>query len=153
MNAPIFATVFGGTLAADFAIFSAIIGMFGVILKMLIDQKTLQKTAAENRRAEVKSVIEEVMNARPAEINIQQPLRTVTEKELLTKQEHDTHCSHMERRVVALEGRTTLIERKMETDKNEMLGAGERRAKELHRRIDAVPSQVIALLKDTKGLI
>lgn len=147
------ATVFGGTLAADFAIFSAIIGMFGVIVKMLLDQKTLQKTAAENRRAEVKTVIQEVLNARPAEINIQQPLRTVTEKELLTKHEHDAHCGHMERRVLALEARTERIESKMEEQKDVLLQTAERQAKDLHRRIDAVPSQVIALLRDTKDLI
>ena len=97
---------------------------------------------------------------RASERKIQQPLRIVQDPQALTKAEHVEHCGHMERRVVALECRATLIERKMETDKTEIIKAGEERSIHIHNRINdlqtsiaAQPAQVVALLKNTKGLI
>ena len=70
--------------------------------------------------------------AEPEKVKIQQPLRTVLEKEVLTREEHKEHCGQMERRVTALEARTDRIERKMEADKIEILAAGESRAEKIH---------------------
>jgi len=82
-----------------------------------------------------------------------QPFEVTMQDKPLTKSGHEAICGPLHVRVGALENRTDRIERKMEEDKNEMLKAGEVRAKDLHRRIDGIPAQVIALLKDTKGLI
>jgi len=101
--------------------------------------------------------------ARPAsagKVDVQQPLRVLQEEHVLTKAEHVEHCFHMERRVTALESRTTMIERKMESDKTEIIAAGEQRSIHIHNRINdlgheiaAQPAQIVALLKNTQGLI
>ena len=139
------ATVFGGTLAADVAIFAAILGMFGVILKMLVDQRSLQKGAAEDRKQEIKAVLAEALNGNPSKVSIQQPLRVVSDPQLLTKVEHIEHCAHMERRVVALERRAEQVERKMEADKSEIIKSGESRAIAIHNRINDIDRMVGAI--------
>jgi hypothetical protein len=55
--------------------------------------------------------------------------------------------------VGTLENDVRVIRLKMEADKHEIINSGSERVKDLHRRIDGIPGQVIALLKDTKGLI
>lgn len=97
---------------------------------------------------------------RATERKIQQPLRIVQDPQALSKAEHIEHCSYMDRRVIALESRTDRIERKMETDKNAIIEAGEQRMINIHNRINDLqtalahqPAQVVALLKNTKGLI
>jgi hypothetical protein len=67
-----------------------------------------------------------------------QPIRFTQDPQTLTKAEHDSHCHHMERRVVALESRTARIERKMESDKSEIIEAGELRMRKIHERVDTV---------------
>lgn len=71
-----------------------------------------------------------------------QPVKVKEAKEYLTVRAHAEACGHMERRVTALEGRATLIERKMDTDKTEIIDAGEDRAIKIHDRINAVLSAV-----------
>lgn len=102
----------------------------------------------------------DLVTGKGKERNIQQPLRVVEDPRVLTKEEHVEHCSYMDRRVIALESRTDRIERKMETDKNAIIEAGEQRMINIHNRINDLqtalahqPAQVVALLKNTKGLI
>jgi len=76
---------------------------------------------------------------------IQQPLRVQHEKDVLTKAEHVEHCGYMERRVVALEARTERIERTMQSDKTEIIDAGEERAINIHNRINDIDKKVSAL--------
>lgn len=71
----------------------------------------------------------------------------------LTLGGHREICGPLIRRVGALENDVRMIRLKMEADKTEIISAGEERAKDMHRRIDNLPHQIIALLKDTKGLI
>ena len=101
-----------------------------------------------------------VLTGKAGKREIQQPLRVQHEKELITKSEHVEHCAFMERRVFALEARADRIERKMETDKTEIIAAGAERLEELRtelreirRDVQAAPAQMIAMLKNTKGLI
>lgn len=101
-----------------------------------------------------------VLTGKAGKREIQQPLRVQHEKELITKSEHVEHCAFMERRVFALEARTDRIERKMETDKTEIIAAGQERLEELRNEIREVrkdlhaqPSQIVALFKNMKGLI
>jgi hypothetical protein len=82
-----------------------------------------------------------------------QPIRFVKEDKPMTVGQHTAVCGHLGDRVTKLEGEVKEIRRKMERDKDEIIHSGEERAKDLHRRIDGIPHQVIALLKDTKGLI
>ena len=144
------ATIFGGSLGADIAIFATIIGMFGAILKMLVDQNTLQKSATQSRKEEIKNVLAEVLNGQPNKVSVQQPLRIVSDPQMLTKEEHVQHCSHMERRVLALEGRADRIEQKMETDKEEIIHSGEERAIHIHNRINDIDRKVSALDERTQ---
>jgi hypothetical protein len=101
-----------------------------------------------------------VLTGRGNKREIAQPLITKSQPEFVTHAEHTEKCSHMERRVCALEVRATVIERKMETDKEEIIAAGEDRVVGIHRRIDemqgsiaATPARTIELLKSTKGLL
>lgn len=101
-----------------------------------------------------------VLTGKSGKREIQQPLRVQHEKEVITKAEHAEHCTFMERRVFALEARADRIERKMETDKTEIIAAGAERLEELQsqlreirRDVAAQPAQIVALLKNTKGLI
>ena len=86
--------------------------------------------------------------ARPAsagKVDVQQPLRVLQEEHVLTKAEHVEHCSHMERRVVALEARTDRIEHKMDLDKKEIIASGEERCILIHNRINDIDRKVSAL--------
>jgi chromosome segregation ATPase len=101
-----------------------------------------------------------VITGKAGKREIQQPLRVQHEKEVITKAEHVEHCAFMERRVFALEARTDRIERKMETDKTEIIAAGQERLDELKAEIREVrndlhaqPAQIVALFKNMKGLI
>ena len=82
-----------------------------------------------------------------------QPFEVTLREKGLTKADHDALCGPLHQRVGVLESDVRAIRKKMDADKNELLTAGEERAKDLHKRIDGIPHQVIALLKDTKGLI
>ena len=93
-------------------------------------------------------------------VELKQPLKISHEQVLITKQEHADHCAFMERRVSALENRTDRMERKMETDKTEIIHAGAERLEELRAEIrevrkdlQAQPSQIVALFKNMKGLL
>lgn len=74
-----------------------------------------------------------------------QPIRFTNEEHVLTKAEHVEHCSHMERRVVALEARTDRIEHKMDLDKKEIIASGEERCILIHNRINDIDRKVSAL--------
>jgi hypothetical protein len=82
-----------------------------------------------------------------------QPFSVALEKEPLTVTAHKELCGPLHQRVGVLENDVRMIRHKMEADKQEIIQSGEDRVKELHRRLDGLPHQVIALLKDTKGLI
>ena len=89
-----------------------------------------------------------------------QPFRITQDPQVLTKAEHVEYVGHMDRRVVAVECRLNHMEHKMETDKTEIIRAGEERSIHIHNRINdlqssiaAQPAQIVALLKNTKGLI
>lgn len=86
-----------------------------------------------------------VLTGKSGQRTIQQPLRVQQEKDVLTKAEHVEHCGYMERRVVALEARTERIERTMQSDKTEIIDAGEDRAINIHNRINDIDKKVSAL--------
>ena len=71
-----------------------------------------------------------------------QPLKVVEAKEYITRRDHAEACGHMERRVTALEGRATIIEKKMESDKSEIIDAGEDRAVKIHDRINVAIEKI-----------
>lgn len=94
------------------------------------------------------------------ERKVQDPLNVRMTDTFVTRSAHQETCSHMERRVSALELRASSIERKMEADKTEIIEAGAQRLAELRAEIRdvrkdlaATPAQIVALLKNTKGLI
>jgi hypothetical protein len=74
-----------------------------------------------------------------------QPFVTKEADEFITKKEHAAGCSLMERRVVALEGRTHAIEQQMQTDKKEILQAGENRAVLIHDQISEIDRKLAAV--------
>lgn len=78
-----------------------------------------------------------------------QPLRTEAVERPLTRDA----VGRLHRRVDVLEEDVKGIRSKMEADKLEIIKSGEDRASDLHRRMDALPARVIALLRDTKGLL
>lgn len=84
---------------------------------------------------------------------VEQPISVEQVEKPLTNDHHKVVFSSLHRRVDVLEGDVKALRGKMEMDKVEIISAGETRANELHRRIDAIAPQVIALLKDTKGLL
>lgn len=78
-----------------------------------------------------------------------QPLRTEMVERPLTRDA----VGRLHRRVDVLEDDVKCIRSKMEADKVEIIKAGEARAVEMYRRMDAMPGRMIAMLKDTKGLL
>lgn len=78
----------------------------------------------------------------------------------MQRKEHAAHAAEMSRRVSDLEKRMQATEHKMESDKEEIIRAGEKRMHEINREIArvkndvaATPARTIALLKETKGLL
>jgi hypothetical protein len=121
----------------------AVIGVIGILLGLYSKVRNWEQNIRTGGKVEIK-----------------QPLKITQEQALITKSEHADHCAFMERRVSALENRTDRIERKMETDKTEIIHAGQERLEELRAEIREVrkdlhaqPSQIVALLKNMKGLI
>ncbi len=84
---------------------------------------------------------------------LQQPVEVEMRDKNMTHGEHKAVCGALHERVGTLEGRMRRIEDRMDQDKQQIIASGEERAVEMHRRIDGIPAQVIALLKDTKGLL
>jgi hypothetical protein len=84
---------------------------------------------------------------------IPQPFMTKVEDQLVTKQECAVSHGHMHTRVLTLEARMDRVERKMETDKVEIITAGEERARQIHDRINTVLSAVSELKGEIKHLV
>lgn len=82
-----------------------------------------------------------------------QPFEVSMTEGSLTVGLHREFCKPLQRRVTDLEVEVRTIKKKMELDKGEIIAAGEDRANALHTRIDGIPAKIIAILKDTKGLI
>lgn len=85
-----------------------------------------------------------------------QPLIVKGEQQVATKEE----VTAQKLRIDALEGDLASIRFSITESERRMLAEGSRRAGTLHKRIDdvekdisTVPAKVVALLKDTKGLI
>ena len=85
------------------------------------------------------------------------------EAEFLSKADHERDCSMRTLRVASLEARMDRVERKMETDKAEIIAAGEHRAAGIYKSIDAMknelgrsnaemPQRIITLLQTTGAL-
>ena len=104
--------------------------------------------------AMLKTYIRETNNQKPEGREILgQPVKISIDDKLMTEGSHKAICGSLHHRVGALESDVRMIRLKMDADKNEIISSGEERAKDLHRRIDGLPHQIIALLKDTKGLL
>lgn len=82
-----------------------------------------------------------------------QPFDVRVKDRALTVKDHENLCGPLHQRVGVLESDVRGLRAKMESDKDEIIKSGEERVKSLHARIDGVPAQLIALLRDTKGLI
>ena len=124
------------TWAGDITLLAVVVGMFATILKMLVDQKTLQKSASDVRVKEIKAVISEVINASPEKIVVNpQPLIVEMKRDMISRHDFNTEMSEIRRRVSVLEAHR-------EVDRRELM-----------EKIENIPSRVIAILKDTKGLI
>jgi hypothetical protein len=118
---------------------------------------------ANKAKAELVAEIKRSLAADAAEqkkSSLPQPLLTKEHKDAFTRADHDLLCNPLHQRVTVLEGDVRAIRLTMAADKNELLDAGEDRAKDIHRRIDdlkteiaAAPARTVALLKDTKGLL
>jgi hypothetical protein len=90
---------------------------------------------------------------RKKEPAVPQPVRVTKEPEFMTTEAHDVHRREVERRVVELEKRMNRVEDKMESDKQEIIEAIDAKIARVEDKVDAVPSRVIAILKDTKNLL
>lgn len=105
--------------------------------------------------AQIKTWIREVAGVKEtASMDIAgQPIQVEMARQFTTRESFQKHAELNRMHHEKIELRVAALERKLESDKDQIIAAGEDRANELHRRIDAIPHQVIALLKDTKGLI
>lgn len=84
-----------------------------------------------------------------SEIKVQQPLVIDLKKEFVTKEEMRLHREEIIREQNKLEQRMTHLERKMESDKTEIIEAGEERVVKLHNRIN----DILAAFSELKGEI
>jgi hypothetical protein len=73
---------------------------------------------------------------------------------------HDAICGPLHQRVGVLESDVREIRLKMDTDKREIITAGEDRMHEINLRLNQLgaeianaPAKTVAMLKDTKGLL
>jgi hypothetical protein len=87
----------------------------------------------------------------PDKVNIQQPLKVDVIKDLATKEELRSHREEVIREQNKLEQRMTHLERKMESDKTEIIEAGEERVVKLHNRMNEVLSGLSELKGEIKG--
>jgi hypothetical protein len=101
-----------------------------------------------------------VLTGKAGKREIQQPLVIKSERELVSKRDHEETLQPIIARVSTLENEVRVIRLKMESDKMEIIEAGEGRLREIREELNdirkdiaATPAQVIALLKNTKGLI
>ena len=101
----------------------------------------------------VAMVVGAVRSNRTQKRELQQPVEVEMRDKAMTHGEHKAVCGALHDRVWTLEKRMRRVEDKMDADKQEIISSGEERAAAMHRRIDQIPAQVIALLKDTKGLL
>jgi polyhydroxyalkanoate synthesis regulator phasin len=112
-------------------------------------------------QAALKAHIRDLVNQKPEGREILgQPIKFTQEEKVMTEAAHIAACKPLHHRVDVLESDVRAIRAKMDLDKHEIIQAGEERVSHLHRRIDglkndiaAQPAQIVALLKDTKGLI
>ncbi len=89
-----------------------------------------------------------------------QPFSVALEKEPLTVNAHKELFGPLDQRVGVLESDVRMIRHKMEADKQEIIQAGEERLheiradiREVRKDMSAQPAQIVALLKNTKGLL
>jgi len=118
------------------AIMVGVVGALGILLGLYSKARALEKSIRTGDKIELKQPVDVEIKERP-----------------MTVPMHEAACGPLHQRVSVLERDVRFIRAKMETDKQEIIGAGETRVVELHRRINGIPHEVIALLKDTKGLI
>ncbi len=132
----ILGAIFGGTWQADVTIISVLVGMFAAIMKMLVDQKSLQKSAADVRVKEIEAVISRVINTSPEKIVVNpQPLIIEMKKDFISRHDFKVETDELRRRI-------TVLEVFRDNDRREIMD-----------KIDNIPGRVIAILKDTKGLM
>ncbi len=139
-----------------------IINSLSVILPGLGFMWALYRNA-NKAKAELVQEIKRSLAADSVEMKhgrIPQPLLTKEHKDTFTRADHDLLCNPLHQRVTVLEGDVRAIRLTMAGDKKELLDAGDDRAKDIHKRIDdlkteiaAAPAKTVALLKDTKGLL
>ena len=81
-----------------------------------------------------------------------QPLRTKEDDTLMTVPMHEAACGPLHKRVDALEKDVRGLRFKMESDKAEIIRAGEDRAKAIHDRINVVIEKVGEMRGEIKHL-
>jgi hypothetical protein len=130
------------------AILAAVLGALGVLWRVYSAINKIKTDLVGQVKAAIKA---EGDGSQPMEL-VKQPLRVQFEKEFLTREEHRGICTRLEERTSALEARMTRVERKMESDKAEIIKAGEDRADKIHERINIVLAAVSELKGEIKHL-
>lgn len=139
-----------------------IINSLAVIVPGIAFMFAFYKQASGAKRELVSDIKRELLGeiSDRKDSKLPQPVHAVLDEKIMTVPMHDAACGPLHARVGVLECDVRAIRHKMETDKHEIIQAGEERVAHLHRRIDglkddiaAQPAQIVALLKNTKELI
>lgn len=119
------AGLFTESMGFDIGVIVALLTGLSIVIALLVQIK-------QGRKEEIRAVLNEVINASPEKIVVSpSPLLVRMEETFVTKSAFDE-----------LKERVKDLEDHRESDKKELLD-----------KMDGIPGKVIALLKDTKGLI
>lgn len=123
------AGIFSESMGLDVTVIGGMLTGFATIIGLLIQLK-------KNRGTEIKAAVMEVINATPDKIVVNpQPLMVAMQERYVSRNDLAIELDDIRRRVTALE---------LCRDHDRM---------DLLQKIDAVPGKIIAILKDTKGLL
>lgn len=121
---------------ADIAFLATIVGLFGAIVGMFLNIRKEQRDLRKGRKDDLVSAIRAEMGKTPDRVLVgPQPFIVEMKKEFITRDDH-------RRDLDGFGARVTKLEDFREKDK-----------KELSDKIDGIPGKVVAMLKDTKGLL
>ena len=100
----ILAAIVTSSWAGDITLLAVIIGMFGTILKMQVDQKTLQNQQANSRKEEIKQAIAAAISASPEKVVVSpQPFLVEMREEFVRRKDNEDDLSEIRRRLGNLE--------------------------------------------------
>jgi hypothetical protein len=121
--------IFSESMGLDVTVIGGMLTGFATIIGLLVQLK-------KNRSSEIKSAVMEVINASPEKIVVNpQPLMIAMQERYVSRDDLALELLDIRRRISSLE---------LSRDHDR---------KDLLEKIDAVPAKIIAILKDTKGLL